>query len=396
LKLEEVMAAAGLGDMEDMEAIDGMEGQTSTVRDLLLALPGMSYEIADAILDWMDEDDEPREYGAEVDYYSSLDPPYAPKNGLLETVEELLLVRGVTPQLLFGADVNRNGLIDENEMAQATAVGDSQLLSRGWASMLTLHSKEQNNSSLGEPRINLNMDDLQQLYDSLSLVLPPSWVVFIVAYRQNGAYSGDEEGEAYSTGDLDLGQEGKTKLTQVLDLVGAKVEVTFQGEEEPTVLQSPFGDDLASMNTYMTDLMDFVTAVDAPTIPGRININQAPAEIMAGIPGMTDELLQQIISARSPEPEVDNPAHVHETWLLTEGLVTMDEMKALLPFVCAGGDVYRSQVVGFYDNGQASARLEVLLDATQQPPRILLWRDISHLGRGFPLETLGAGLGETQ
>ena len=84
-------------------------------RDLLMALPGMTYEIADAMLDWIDEDDEIREYGAEVDYYSSLDPPYAPKNGPLESVEELLLVRDVTAQLFFGSDANRNGNIEQKE-----------------------------------------------------------------------------------------------------------------------------------------------------------------------------------------------------------------------------------------------------------------------------------------
>jgi hypothetical protein len=113
---------------------------------------------------------------------------------------------------------------------------------------------------------------------------------------------------------------------------------------------------------------------------------------MAGIPGMNDQLLEQIISTRSPEPELDDPSRTHETWLLTEGLVSLEEMQTLLPFVCAGGAVYRTQVVGFYDDGQASSRLEVLLDATELPPRILLWRDISHLGRGFTLETLGASL----
>ena len=39
----------------------------------------MTEEIADAILDWLDEDEEPREYGAESDYYSSLSPGYAPR-----------------------------------------------------------------------------------------------------------------------------------------------------------------------------------------------------------------------------------------------------------------------------------------------------------------------------
>ena len=71
-------------------------------RTLLMGLPGMTEDVADAILDWLDPDDEPRELGCEVEYYSGLSPPYAPKNGPVDTVEELLLVRGVTPQLLFG------------------------------------------------------------------------------------------------------------------------------------------------------------------------------------------------------------------------------------------------------------------------------------------------------
>src|SRR4029077_14453401 len=59
-------------------------------RTLLMALPSMTEDVADAILDWLDPDDEQRELGAEVDYYSGLSPPYGAKNGPLDTVEELL------------------------------------------------------------------------------------------------------------------------------------------------------------------------------------------------------------------------------------------------------------------------------------------------------------------
>jgi DNA uptake protein ComE-like DNA-binding protein len=376
------------GAAEEGESLD----TDTSVRDLLMALPGMTVETADAILDWMDEDDEPREFGAESEYYSSLTPPYSPKNGPLETVEELLLVRDVTPQLLFGADVNRNGLIDDSELAQGQGTSTTDgTVSRGWSSLLTLHSKETNLNSTGEPRIDLNNDDLQALSDSLSLVLPQDWCVFILAYRQNGAYTGNEAAVEYSEGELDLSQGGKTKFTQVLDLIGQKVQVKFRGSDKNTVLQSPFGEDLASMSSYMTDLMDNVTIVPDTVIPGRINVNQAPREILLGIPGMSEEIVEQIINQRSPQPEVESPGRTHETWLLTEGLVTLEEMRMLMPFVCAGGDVYRAQVIGYYDDGRSAARLEVVLDATQQPPRILLWRDISHLGRGYALETLGVG-----
>lgn len=388
--LEDESTRLNVNALLAIEAAATAVGMENTGRDLLMALPGMTVDVADAILDWIDSDDELREFGAEFGDY--LD--YAPKNGLLETVEELLLVRGVTPDLLFGYDVNRNGIIDENEMER---VGQgAETISRGWSAYFTLHSKEQNAQPNGEPRINLNTEDMQALHDSLSLVFPQEWVVFIIAYRQNGAYTENEAGETYSGGELDLSQPGKeeAKLIQVLDLIGKKVRVRFQGDQENTVLQSPFAEDLVSMNVYMTTLMDHVTVADT-MIPGRININQAPREILAGIPGIGEEVVEQIINSRYMDPNEGDPSRRHETWILTEGLVTLEEMRSLSPMICGGGDVYRMQVVGYYDDGNASARLEVVLDATQLPPRVLLWRDISHLGRGYALETLGAPLAPT-
>src|SRR5262249_21214623 len=82
----------------NVNALAVMEKQKPGLgKQMLMTLPGMDDSIADAILDWLDSDDTPRENGAEVDYYSSLSPPYAPKNGPIETLEELLKVRGVTP-----------------------------------------------------------------------------------------------------------------------------------------------------------------------------------------------------------------------------------------------------------------------------------------------------------
>lgn len=59
--------------------------------------------IADSITDWLDGDERPLPFGAENDYYLALTPPYPAKNGALETVDELLQVRGVTPEILYGS-----------------------------------------------------------------------------------------------------------------------------------------------------------------------------------------------------------------------------------------------------------------------------------------------------
>ena len=55
--------------------------------------------IADSILDWRDRDNLHRLNGAEEDYYQALPKPYSCKNSDFESVEELLLVRGISPEL---------------------------------------------------------------------------------------------------------------------------------------------------------------------------------------------------------------------------------------------------------------------------------------------------------
>lgn len=58
--------------------------------------------ITDSIQDWRDPDSDHRINGAEDDYYQALNPPYKAKNGRFDTVEELLLVRGVTADYFYG------------------------------------------------------------------------------------------------------------------------------------------------------------------------------------------------------------------------------------------------------------------------------------------------------
>lgn len=58
--------------------------------------------ITDSIEDWRDPDDFRRPHGAESEYYQTLPDPYSAKNGPLDVPEELLLVRGVTPEFYYG------------------------------------------------------------------------------------------------------------------------------------------------------------------------------------------------------------------------------------------------------------------------------------------------------
>ena len=91
-------------------ASEGGKIDINTVKEELLKgvlrQGGLSPEAAevvgDAILDWRDEDDMPRSNGAEFPYYGSLPEPLKPRNGKMTAVDELLSVKGVTPDLYGG------------------------------------------------------------------------------------------------------------------------------------------------------------------------------------------------------------------------------------------------------------------------------------------------------
>ncbi|MCL2622754.1 MAG: type II secretion system protein GspK [Planctomycetaceae bacterium] len=167
--------------------------KTGVGREILMNLPGMDEYIADAILDWIDDDDETRDYGAEAEYYESLDVPYRPRNAMIESLDELLLVAGVTPTLLHGADWNRNGLVDLGEpdpldFQLETDYDNSEgLLDCGLCALLTIRSAESAEGSDGSDKINVNSDDLEELQQQLSSKLNnEDWVNYIIAYRLFG------------------------------------------------------------------------------------------------------------------------------------------------------------------------------------------------------------------
>jgi general secretion pathway protein K len=68
--------------------------------------------IVDSLQDWMDPNEEHRANGAESeDYYLKLPIPHQSRNGPLESVAELLQIRGVTPRI-FNGDGDTPALAD--------------------------------------------------------------------------------------------------------------------------------------------------------------------------------------------------------------------------------------------------------------------------------------------
>lgn len=94
--------------------IDINKAPELVLKNLLIALMAKGDDvdiIVDSIQDWRDADNLHRLHGAEDDYYLTLSVPYKAKNADFESIEELLLVRGVTPDILYGT-ASRAGLAD--------------------------------------------------------------------------------------------------------------------------------------------------------------------------------------------------------------------------------------------------------------------------------------------
>jgi type II secretory pathway component PulK len=180
----------------NINALFKLDSSGQTLINFLMTLPNMTEDVANSIADWIDPDDDTRDNGAESDYYSGLSPAYQAKNGPLDSIEELLLVKGVTPQLLFGNDQNRNGMLDPGE-------ADGAALDLGWSAFITVFSREQNVSSKNIARINVNSSDLSALIDQLSSAVGEDMAVYIVGYRLfsgGGGSSGSSSGSSSGTG----------------------------------------------------------------------------------------------------------------------------------------------------------------------------------------------------
>ncbi len=355
-------------------------------RAILLGLPRMTPETADAILDWLDADEMPRKNGAESEYYTGLETPYRAKNGPLDTLDELALVRGVSQELLFGEDTNRNGLLDPNENdGDASLPNDNadDLLERGWSAYLTIVSREGNLRRDGRRKINVNQPSLNGLFNEVSAEFGDDIAALVVAHRLGGRDT-LPEGNVDPSDNTANAEAGTRRIHSLYDLIGAELST----EEAGAALESPWTTDPDDMREYLPIVLDALTTHAGPYIEGRININVASREVLLTVPGMTEPLVGVILGSQSRQTADDLIVSVDASrsttaWLLIEGHVDLAKMGQLAPYITARGDVYRAQVIGYFDAGETVTRLEAVIDATYQFPRVVSVQDLTDRGAGY-------------
>jgi type II secretory pathway component PulK len=425
----------------NLNAVMQLDSSGQTLYNMLLQLPNMTDDVANSIIDWLDPDDNPRENGAESDYYSSLNPPYQAKNGPLDSLEELLLVKGVTPELLFGNDRNRNGILDPNEDDGTGAVD------QGWSAYLTVYGRELNLDSSGNPRVYVNMQDLNTLYTNLTTSVGQDLANYILAARLYGVQSGTppsnsgNSGNSGSQGNSTSGNNGKPagantgtpmgsgsnakagtptgggsnakagnsnsssaaparlsrsnlgnlqqgrpqKISSLYSLINSYVSIpaSTQGQQA-TNYPSPLND-ASVQKQYLPILLDELTTVQGIDLTPRININTASQAVLMALPSLSDSDVQAILDHRPSPLDTDPPDPIYQTpaWLVTEASMSPQKVQTLDRYITARSQVYRVQSLGYFNGGGPTARVEAVIDTNAGRPRVIYYRDLTELGKGF-------------
>lgn len=124
----------GMSDEERKVNLNALTSQTAGILTRLLIAAGADEEqaktVAFAVLDWKDADGNLSQegYGAEEDHYTGLSRPYRPKNRALDSKEELLLVRGMTPELFKKIESNVTVFPKEGSLRVNFSTADADVL----------------------------------------------------------------------------------------------------------------------------------------------------------------------------------------------------------------------------------------------------------------------------
>jgi type II secretory pathway component PulK len=301
-------------------------------QEMLSALVGMTPEVAAAVLDWRDGDSDLTVGGAESEYYLLLPDPYECKNAPLETVEELLLVKLTSTDLLVGEDTNRNGRLDDNENdADETDPPDNRngKLDAGICDLVTVYSAESNTTASGSQRTNINQGGTRDLRNVLRKSVSPERLDEVVNRARLGR-----------------------PFRNIMDFY-FRTGLTME-EFEP--------------------LADQLTTSSDRTLRGLVNVNTAPRQVLLCLPGLEESDVSALIAARSG----DDAGQGGIAWVAE--VLSQEKAVEIGAYLTARSYQFSADIVSVAGNGRAFRRCRIVVDARNSPPRVIYRQDLTPLG----------------
>ena len=304
--------------------------------ELLLNLPEMTTEFANSLIDWRDENSEVTTGGAEDEYYLLLSDPYECKNAPLETIEEVLLIKGASLDMLYGEDTNRNGILDWNENDGDNASPDdnsNSSLDSGFFNYVTIHSYEPNSGSGQNQLINVSSNNNR------------SQLIQLMTEQ--------------------LGQAKALEIMSPLSLRNFDSIIEFYYY-------------LGIKKEDFAKIIDRITITDDQIIPGRVNINTAPEEVLLCLPGLEQTDVDKLIKERSQA----NTDTRNILWITD--VLTQQKAEAIGKYITSKTYQYSADIVAVSDDGRAFCRYYVIIDTAGDQPQVIYKQSLSQLG--FPLD----------
>ncbi len=368
----------------------------------LACLPDMREDILNSILDWRDSDDQVRSDGAEAGYYLTLPNGYYCRNGSLETIRELLRVKGVTKDIFYGPS---------SQMA-------SWSQNEGWINYLTCHSLAPNIDGQGNARVNVNQADRQELTNTLGLSDEQAqWVLnnrpfqTLVSLTQTGSTAGSgttgtgssvsgsvniRSGGSSTTGRAGGGEAGvssggsrgggssgrsagrgagRSGSSQGGGSAGRQASGTGSGASART--GGPAGGSSSrqsgtalSWNTALSK--EDQIAFDAqPFVKGRVNVNTAGLIVLETLLEGNRQLAENIIAYREG---LGSGFETLEQLSRVEGM-TESILKGIIDRLTVRSSVFQIRSTAVSDATGQTYVVEVILNRDDRNGRILYWRE---------------------
>jgi type II secretory pathway component PulK len=302
-------------------------------QDELSLLPNIPADLAASIVNWRNPPNKIAPGGAESEDYLLLPDPYNCKNASFETLNELQLVKGATPDVLYGADANRNGVVDADESANVQSLsGINGQTGCGIYKYLTVYGTIPNTAKDGTPR-------------------------------------------------LFVGDTSRQTLTAVTNLLNKRLGAANTPAIINRLRQRPPARNVLdfyeksgmSINNFK-QISDYITTVQGKVLRGLVNINTAPREVLMCLPGLTSSDVDAIFATRSSNsPDLDNIAWVAQA---------LPSSKAAR----IGGSIttrsyqYSADIVAVGENGRDFQRFKFVFDMRTTPPSIIYRKDMTYLG----------------
>ena len=210
-------------------------------------------DLLEALLDWrgtMPND-------SLENYYQSLNPPYDSKRAFIDTPEELLLIQGFTPDILYSVQSSTAANNAPNPFSQmGMPQGGQATVSNNTLpliEMITPYSGELNVDSNGNQRVNITTAPVNALETGLGV--PANIANQIVQWRS-------QNGHRFNT------------IADLLNVTGINQK-----------LLATFADEATVSTTQL--------------LPGRVNVNTAPIDVLTAAFNGDQTLAQLIVNSRS-------------------------------------------------------------------------------------------------